>query len=83
MPPNRAASLIDARSLLKVYAAGDTEVRALDGVSLSVDTGDFVAIMDHDNRYGRALRRGEGHRLVNDAADALAVAICHLNQLRI
>jgi putative ABC transport system ATP-binding protein len=29
----------------KVYGAGDTEVRALDGISLVVHRGDFVAIM--------------------------------------
>jgi putative ABC transport system ATP-binding protein len=29
----------------KVYGSGDAEVRALDGVSLSVDEGDFVAVV--------------------------------------
>ncbi len=32
-------------SVTKVYGVGDAEVRALDGVSLRVDRGDFVAVM--------------------------------------
>jgi len=38
-------ALIDARDLVKTYAMGDQEVRALDGVSLQIETGGFVAIM--------------------------------------
>jgi putative ABC transport system ATP-binding protein len=37
--------LVVARDLTKVYVLGDTELRALDGVSLTVDHGEFVAIM--------------------------------------
>ena len=37
--------LVAARDLTKVYRLGDTELRALDGVSLDVDPGEFVAIM--------------------------------------
>jgi putative ABC transport system ATP-binding protein len=29
----------------KIYGAGDTEVRALDGVNLAIESGEFVAIM--------------------------------------
>lgn len=39
------SALIAADELHKVYASGDSEVRALDGVSLSIEAGDFVAIM--------------------------------------
>ena len=34
-----------ATDLTKIYVLGDTELRALDGVSLTVDRGEFVAIM--------------------------------------
>lgn len=37
-------SLLVAESLRKVYPAGDREVVAVDGVSLTVDRGEFVAI---------------------------------------
>ena len=38
-------SLIDVRNLVKIYHSGETELRALDGVSFSIDRGEFVAIM--------------------------------------
>ena len=37
--------LIEIRDLRKTYAIGDEPVHALDGVSLSIDAGEFVAIM--------------------------------------
>src|SRR5687767_12083607 len=37
--------MIRLEGVVKSYRAGDTEVRALDGVDLTVDDGDFVAIM--------------------------------------
>ena len=37
--------LIEFRDLKKIYAQGDEPVRALDGVSLDIDSGEFVAIM--------------------------------------
>lgn len=38
-------SLIDIKNLIKTYATGDTSFNALDGVSLSVEQGEFVAVM--------------------------------------
>jgi putative ABC transport system ATP-binding protein len=38
-------ALIELEQVVKVYQMGDVEVRALDGVSLSVEQGEFVAIM--------------------------------------
>ena len=40
-----AKAVIEIRDLVKVYHLGEVEVRALDGVDLVVDEGDFVAIM--------------------------------------
>ena len=37
--------LIEIRDLVKVYEMGDVQVRALDGVSLAVEKGEFIAIM--------------------------------------
>ena len=37
--------VIDIRELVKIYSLGEVEVRALDGVNLAVDSGEFVAIM--------------------------------------
>jgi putative ABC transport system ATP-binding protein len=37
--------LIDTRDLVKVYRMGDTEVRALDGVSIGIAKGEFVSVM--------------------------------------
>ena len=39
------AHLIEFRDVSKVYAQGRGPVRAVDGVSLSIDAGEFVAIM--------------------------------------
>jgi putative ABC transport system ATP-binding protein len=37
--------VLDVRNLVKVYGEGEAEVRALRGVSLTVERGDYVAIM--------------------------------------
>jgi putative ABC transport system ATP-binding protein len=37
--------LVGLQDISRFYAAGDTTVRALDGVTLSIDDGEFVAIM--------------------------------------
>ena len=39
------AHLIEIRDMFKTYVVGGEPVHALDGVSLSVDSGEFVAIM--------------------------------------
>lgn len=40
-------ALIDVRDMYKIYNPGENEVRALDGVSLKVREGEFVAIIGH------------------------------------
>ncbi|MBN3020889.1 ABC transporter ATP-binding protein [Ruthenibacterium lactatiformans] len=39
--------MIDIRNMYKIYNPGENEVRALDGVSLAVYKGEFVAIVGH------------------------------------
>ena len=43
--PANAAPLIELRNVTKVYQTGGAEVRALDGISLTLRRGEFVAIM--------------------------------------
>ena len=38
-------SILDTKDLRKIYGSGDTEVRALDGVNLQIENGEFVAIV--------------------------------------
>ncbi len=40
-----SGDIISLRSVSKVYGSGDATVRAVDGVSLAVAEGDFVAVM--------------------------------------
>ncbi len=45
MKPQESVHLIEIRDLRKIYALGEEPVAALDGVSLTIDQGEFVAIM--------------------------------------
>ncbi len=38
-------TILKTRDLRKIYGSGDTEVRALDGVNLAVEKGEFVAVV--------------------------------------
>ena len=38
-------TILETRNLKKYYGAGDTQVKALDGVNLTVEQGEFVAIV--------------------------------------
>ena len=40
-------TLIEVQDMYKIYNPGENEVRALDGVSLKVHEGEFVAIIGH------------------------------------
>ncbi|MCV2894354.1 ABC transporter ATP-binding protein [Lentibacter sp. XHP0401] len=46
--PHRAADttpVIELRNVTKVYGHGEAEVRAMDGVDITIESGEFVAIM--------------------------------------
>ena len=38
-------SILETKDLRKIYGSGDTEVRALDGVNLQIENGEFLAIV--------------------------------------
>ena len=38
-------TILETKNLRKIYGSGDTEVRALDGVNLTVENGEFVAVV--------------------------------------
>ena len=38
-------TIVSIRHLSKIYGAGETEVRALDDVSLDIESGEFLALM--------------------------------------
>src|SRR3954447_14312854 len=43
--PPALRPVIDVRAATKIYGSGETEVRALNGVDLLVERGDYVAVM--------------------------------------
>ena len=38
-------SILQTKNLRKIYGSGEAEVRALDGVDLSVEKGEFVSVV--------------------------------------
>ena len=41
------SALVEIRDMCKIYNPGENEVRALDHVSVTIDEGEFVAIIGH------------------------------------
>ena len=81
--------LIEARKLSKVYRLGDIDVRALDGISATVEKGEFVAIMGQSgsgkstfmNILGCLDTPTEGHYLL-DGVDTRDLSRDELAEIR-
>jgi putative ABC transport system ATP-binding protein len=87
--PPRSAPVIVVENVTKVYGMGDIEVRALDGVSLTIERGDHVAIMGASgsgkstlmNILG-ALDAPTGGRYLLDGEDVSALGDAELADIR-
>lgn len=87
--PSKSAPLIRATNVSKIYKMGEQTVRALDGVTLDIADGDFVAIMGASgsgkstmmNLIG-ALDRPTSGMLEIDGRDVAAMSSDDLAELR-
>jgi putative ABC transport system ATP-binding protein len=82
-------ALIESRKITKVYSLGDVEVRALDGISTTIDKGEFVAIMGQSgsgkstfmNVLGCLDTPTDGHYLL-DGVDTAGLSRDELAEIR-
>jgi putative ABC transport system ATP-binding protein len=82
-------ALIEARDIRKIYRLGDIDVRALDGVSTSIECGEFVAVMGQSgsgkstfmNVLGCLDTPTDGHYLL-DGVDTGALSRDELAEIR-
>jgi putative ABC transport system ATP-binding protein len=81
--------LIEARKISKIYHLGDNELRALDGISTTIEKGEFVAIMGQSgsgkstfmNVLGCLDTPTEGHYLL-DGVDTGGLSRDELAEIR-
>ena len=81
--------IVEVRGLTKVYGSGDTAITALDHVNLSVDEGEFVAVMGPSgcgkstllNLVGGLDKPTSGQVLI-DGIDIATMSDQHITELR-
>ncbi|MDE2255813.1 MAG: ABC transporter permease [Betaproteobacteria bacterium] len=81
--------MIELRDVVRVYRVGDTEVRALDGVNLSIGFGEFVAIMGSSGSGKSTLMhvcgcldRPTGGQYLLEGVDAVRLSETELARIR-
>ncbi|WP_031404240.1 ABC transporter permease [Thiomonas sp. FB-Cd] len=84
-----AAPVIELRDVSRVYRVGDTEVRALDGVNLLIERGEFVAIMGSSGSGKSTLMhvcgcldRPTGGQYLLEGVDAVRLSETELARIR-
>jgi putative ABC transport system ATP-binding protein len=82
-------SLLEVRDVSKVYGSGPAEVRALQGIELSVEAGSMVAVMGPSGSgksslltIAGGLERPSGGRVLVDGADLAGLSRAALARLR-
>ena len=51
------STLIEIKDIYKIYRPGENEVHALDGISLTIEEGDFAAIIGYPDGRNVSLKR--------------------------
>ena len=89
MTASDSPSLVEYRDVIKSYGAGATEVRALNGVTLTIRPGEFVAVMGPSGcgkstllHLGGGLELPTAGQVVFDGADLSSVGARRLGEIR-
>ena len=70
-------TILETKDLRKVYGSGDTEVRALDGVNLTVERGEYLCIHNHTALIGKG-RLFTGNQRHQSSASFSAATLFHI-----
>ena len=74
-----SSALIDMQDITKVYQMGETRVLALDGVSLSIDQGEYVAIVGTSGSGKSTLMNIIG--LLDRPTDGVSIRFANIGQV--
>ena len=81
--------ILETKDLKKYYGSGDTGVKALDGVNLSVEDGEFVAIVGtsgsgksrYSGKYGRSIKQIKYRVVADGSSGRKSTGICEMTGL--